>query len=42
MFSLLYEYSSLEYQHIYVIYRVLQEEYDIHIHVAASQEYVNT
>jgi len=42
MFSLLYDYSNLEYQHIYVICRVLQEENDIHIRVAASQEYVNT
>ena len=41
-FCLFYEYSNLEYQCIYVIYRVLQAEYDIHIPVAASQEYVNT
>ena len=42
MCSLLYEYSNLEYVHIYVMYRVTQAEYVICILVAASQEYVNT
>jgi len=42
MFSLLYEYSNLEYVHIYVIYRDAQAEYIIRIRMAASQEYVNT
>jgi len=36
------EYSTLEYVHIHVIYRVHQAEYGIRILVAASQEYVNT
>jgi len=38
----LYEYSNLEYERIYVIYRVTQAEYDTRILMAASQEYVNT
>jgi len=42
MFSLLCEYSNLEYVRIYVIYRVTQAEYAICILMAASQEYVNT
>jgi len=42
MFSLLYEYSNLEYVRIYVIYRGTQAEYVIRIRMAASQEYVNT
>jgi len=42
IFSLFYEYSTLEYAHIHVIYRVDQAEYGIRILVAASQEYVNT
>ena len=41
-FSLFYEYSDLEYVHIYGIYRVNPEEYVVRILVAASQEYVNT
>ena len=41
-FSLIYEYSNLEYEHIPVEYRVHQAEHVIHIRVAASQEYVNT
>jgi len=40
-FGLLYEYSNLECECIYAIYRVTQAEYDIHICMAASQEYVN-
>jgi len=44
IFTLFYEYSTLEYVHIHVIfiYRVHQAEYGIRILVAASQEYVNT
>jgi len=42
MFSPFYEYNNLEYVHIHVIYRVRQAKYGIPIHVAASQEYVNT
>jgi len=42
VFSLLYEYSNLEYEHIPVYYRVHSVEYGIHIRVAASQEYVKT
>jgi len=42
MCGLLYEYSNLEYERIYVIYRVTQAEYDIRVFIAASQEYVNT
>jgi len=40
MFSLLCEYSNLEYVGIHVIYRVTQAEYVICIRMAASQEYV--
>jgi len=40
--SLLCEYTNLEYVRVLVIYRVNQAEYVIHMHVAASQEYVNT
>ena len=40
-FSVFYEYSNLEYEHIYVIYKVHQAEYVIHILVVAPQEYVN-
>jgi len=36
-FSMFYEYSNLEYVHLHVIYRVIQEEYVIRILVAASQ-----
>jgi len=42
MFGLLYEYSHLECERIYAIYRVTQAEYDIRIRMAASQKYVNT
>jgi len=42
MFGLLYEYSSLEYERIYVMFRVTQAEYDTRILMAASQECVNT
>jgi len=42
MFSLLYEYSNLEYVRIYGIYRITQAEYVIRIRMAASQQYVNT
>jgi len=42
MYSLLYEYSNLEYIRIYVIERITQAEYVIRIIMAASQEYVNT
>ena len=41
MFSLLYEYNHFEYERIYAIYRATQAEYDIRIHMAASQHYVN-
>jgi len=38
-----YEYSNLEYEHVPVYYRVVQQaEYVIHVIVAASQECVNT
>jgi len=37
--SLCYEYSSLEYVHTHVIYRVDQAEFVIRILVAASQKY---
>jgi len=40
-FSLFYEYSILEYEHVHVIYRVSQAEYVIRIRVVAPQEYVN-
>ena len=36
--SLFYGYNTLEYVHIHVIYRAHQAEYDIRMHVAASQE----
>jgi len=39
--SLLYEYTNLEYVHIYVICRVGQAEYVIHSRVVTPQEYVN-
>jgi len=42
IYRLFYEYSNLEYVHIYVIYRVSQAKYVLRIRVAASQEYVNT
>jgi len=42
MFSLLYEYSNLEYVRIYVIDRITQAECVIRILMAASQEYVKT
>jgi len=42
IFSLFYEHSNLEYEHVSVEYRFHQAKYLIHIHVAASQEYVNT
>jgi len=41
IFSQFYEYSTLEYLHVPILYRVHQAEYVIHILVAASQEYVN-
>ena len=41
IFSPFYEYSSLEYEHIHIIYKVNQAEYVIRISVAASQKYVN-
>ena len=41
IFSPVYEYSNLEYEHGPVEYRVHRAEYVIHIRVAASQEYVN-
>jgi len=41
IFSLLYEYTNLQYVHIHVIYRVHQAEYGIRMHEAAPQEYVN-
>jgi len=42
IFSLFCEYTNREYVRVPVIYRNNQAEYGIHIHVAASQEYVNT
>ena len=42
MFGLFCECIYLEYVQVPVIYRVNQAEYFVHIHVAASQEYVNT
>jgi len=39
--SLFWEYASLEYARMHVIYRVSQSEYVICILVAAPQEYVN-
>jgi len=42
IFSLVCEYSNLEYVWVPVIYRVNQAEYVIRILAAASQEYVNT
>jgi len=41
IFSLLYEYSNLEYVHIHAIHRVNQAEYRIRIRVATPREYVN-
>jgi len=41
-FSPIYEYTNLDYEHVPVQYRVHQAEYGIHMHVAASREYVNT
>jgi len=41
VFSLIYEYSNLEYGHVPVEYRVHQAEYVNHFLVAAPQEYVN-
>ena len=41
-FRLFCEYIHLEYVRIYVICRVNQAEYVVHIRVAASQQYVNT
>ena len=41
IFSLFCEYIHLEYARIYVIYRVDQSEYLIHIVVVAPEEYVN-
>jgi len=41
LFSLLCEYTHLEYVRIHVIYRVNQAEYGIHIFLVAPQEYVN-
>ena len=40
--GLFYEYSHLEYERIYAIYRVTQAEYYIRIRMATPQEYVNT
>jgi len=34
--------NRVEHVPIYVIYRITQAEYVIHIRMAASQEYVNT
>jgi len=42
IFSLLYEYTNLEYVHIHLMYRVDQAECVIHIRVATPQEYVNS
>jgi len=41
IFSPVYDYSNLEYEHVHVI-QGNQAEYGIHILVAASHEYVNT
>jgi len=41
IFSLIYEYNNLEYEHVPVEYRVHRAEYGIHILVVAPQEYVN-
>ena len=42
IFSPVYEYSNLAYDHVPVECRVHRAEYVIRIRVAASQEYVNT
>jgi len=41
IFSLVCEYIQLEYVRIYVIHRVDQAEYGIHVLVVAPHEYVN-
>ena len=40
IFSPIYEYSHVEYEHVPIYYRVHQAEYGIHIIIAVSQEYV--
>ena len=42
MLILFYEYINLEYVRIYVINRITEAEYVIHMFMAASQEYVKT
>jgi len=42
IFSPIYEYSTLAYEYVPVLYRVHEGENVIHILVAAPQEYVNT